>query len=100
MRQTQTRRIKTDDIQGEDSYVDMTSPRVKEIRAIQVLPAGEDYEASISLLSKHIVGWNWTDENDVPIPSPQDDPDAIGELTNDELLYLLRAVGSGGVRKN
>jgi len=93
-RLTQTRRIQTDAVQGEGSYVDATSPKVGEIRRVQRAPKGEDYEITLELLVRHIIGWNWEDESGNALPLPKDDPAVIDELTNDELVYLLRELTS------
>jgi len=53
-------------------------------------------------VSQRIVDWNWTDMAGKAMPKPYRKPEIISELTEDELLWLIRAVQgeTPGERKN
>lgn len=44
------------------------------------------------ILSQLLVAWNWTDGEGDPLPQPKKNPDVIGELTIDELMWLMQAM--------
>lgn len=100
MRIQASRRVDSPELQGEGSYVVITSPKVREIRRVQNAPRGEDYEASLALLENHIVDWNWEDEEGKPLALPKDNPAILDELTNDEMIYLLKVLTSIDHSKN
>jgi hypothetical protein len=53
------------------------------------------------ILSEMLVDWNWTDGEGDPLPKPKKNPDAIGELTFEELNWLIEAMAEnlGKMRK-
>ena len=82
----------TSKVQGEDSYVVLTAVKVKEIRKIRKLAKTEDFdefEGGVSLLARHVVGWNWVDDDGEPLPIPKDNPEVIDELTDEESKFLV-----------
>lgn len=90
-KRTTVRTHKTDEIQGEGSFVMTTSVKVKEIRAARAAADAEDsdgFEDGLRMLSDHIVDWDWVDDDGKDLPTPKDDPDVIGELTNEEAEFL------------
>lgn len=86
---------KSDEVQGEGSYVITSGVKVKEIRKIRKLSAEDEsfdeFEGGITLLGKHILAWNWVDDDGNPLPVPKDSPetDVIGELTEEEAEWLV-----------
>ena len=82
-------RAETTDMQGEGSWIEFTSPKVGEIRAIQAADSVEDYEQALDMLRTNIVAWNWADEADEPLPLPRDDVDV---LATDEVAYLIQVL--------
>lgn len=118
----------TDEIQGEDSYVVLSALKVKEIRNLRQVGKDErvkarawakkqsklrgvdvdeseyegadPFEGGLEILSKHILDWNWVDDEDNPLPLPKDDPDVLGELTNDETDFLSDLMTGDQERKN
>jgi len=83
---------KTDEVQGEGSTVVITAVKVKEIRQIRKQAKEEDFdefEGGVSLLAKHVIGWNWVDDEGNPLPIPKDNPEVIDELTDEESKFLV-----------
>ena len=95
---------KSDDVQGEGSFVVTTAVKVKEIRRIRkhaADPNFDDFEGGIKLLADHIVKWNWVDDEGKPLSCPKDDPTVIDELTNEESEFLVGLLmGEQGEAKN
>ena len=95
---------KSDVVQGEGSFVITTAVKVKEIRQIRknaADPDFDDFEGGINLLAKHILKWNWSDDEGKPLPCPKEDPKVIDELTNEESEYLVALLmGSPDDAKN
>lgn len=85
------KRFDTKEVQGEGSYVILSSLRVSERRRYAKDAEEEGFSAlewSIDLLTKHVVEWNWVDEDDNPLPLPKDDPKVIDDLTDPEAELL------------
>lgn len=100
-------RVKSDEVQGEDSWVDIRRMLWKEIKALQKqkkkIDESEDagFEVGSELILSHIERWNWCDESGVPLPQPEDDPDVFDDLTDEEFSFLADAVaGNEEERKN
>jgi hypothetical protein len=92
------KRHKSDEVQGEGSFVVTTAVKVREIRQIRKHAGDEDFnafEGGIALLSKHVVKWNWVDDEGNPLPCPKEDPKVIDELTNEESEYLVGLLMGG-----
>lgn len=80
------------EVQGEGSFVVVSAVKVKEIRAIRKIsdsPEFDDFEGGIKLLSRHVVDWNWVDDDDKPLPTPKEKPEIIEELTDQESQFLV-----------
>ena len=101
-RKTQTRRIDTTPVQGEGSWVEATSPKVGAIKRCNVGDASEQYQAALDMLGAHIKRWNWTDEEGTELAIPSEDVAVVDEMTNEEVLFLLRKLTSvdGVMSKN
>ena len=79
------RRFETPDLQGEDSYVLLSGLKLGERREYIKASKVKDFdmiEAGSALFVKHIVGWNWVDDDNNPLPLPSDDPEVINDLTD------------------
>ena len=102
------RRIKSEEVQGEDSWVDMRRPKGRDIKdAVRKQDAqGEDagnlasYENSQELLRAHVLSWNWVDDNGNPLPQPQDSEDVFDELTDEEVRFLTEHLTENKNSKN
>ncbi len=95
------KRHSTVEVQGEGSYVILTSVKVREIRELRKV-IGDDpedvkkldeneidkFEEGLNLVTRHIKEWNWVDDNDVAMPLPKDDPATVDELTSEETEFL------------
>jgi hypothetical protein len=86
------KRHESDEVQGEGSFVITTAVKVREIRKIRKHAADPDFdefEGGIQLLAKHVIKWNWVDDEGAPLSCPKDDPKVIDDLTNEESEYLV-----------
>lgn len=90
-------------VQGDDAWVQFTRPVVGEVE--DVLKASEDttsqFGIGVSILSKHIVDWNWVDYDGSDLPVPKENPEVVRQLTIDEYQELIGLLlGSEEDRKN
>lgn len=81
-----TLKLKTPEIQGDDSWVEVIPFLVGERLA---LPSRFD---RMDLLKERVTGWNWVDGDGEPLPQPCDDPDAFQQLTTFEVSALTDVV--------
>jgi len=84
------------EVQGEGSWVQFRYMSLGESKAIhnQHASTADDMQKAkvgFDLLASHIVGWNWVDNNDQPLPLPKDDPSVMDQLLEPELEFLQRA---------
>lgn len=96
-RRTSCIKIKTDEIQGEGSWVIVRRLSIKETRAFRdkMSEAGDEYnafEAGVAVMKQNVVEWNWVDDDGNPLPNPKDDPEVIELLTDDEVAVLGKAI--------
>ena len=96
---TLTRRVETTEVQGEGAYVVVRVPTWGEQKAFR--RRAEENEAQgkkvdealvEETLIERVIAWNWSDENDVPLPLPKDDPSVLDRLTDEELTAITRAI--------
>ncbi len=84
-------KYETDEVQGEGSYVVLSALKVKEIRALRQKGKDDEtdaFEGGLEILAKHVVDWNWVDDDGKPLDLPKDNSDVIDELTNEEAELL------------
>lgn len=94
-KRTSVKQFPCDEIQGEGSYVVVTAVKVREIRGIRKKakdPEFDDFEGGIQLLARHIVKWNFVDDEGNPLPIPSEDPKVIDELTDEESQFLVGCI--------
>ena len=92
MPQRQNRRkVITAELQGEDSYVIVTLPRVSEIEDV-IERMGDDlqsFKSGSQIIANHVLEWNWVDDDGGPLPLPSGDAEKVGLLTTEEYKGLL-----------
>jgi len=108
-----TRKVETEDLQGEGSYVILKNIPYKTVReARQKMNSGkskdltDEEQAKIEdefvqeIFSLVVTEWDWVDDDDEPMKLPSNGLD-IGELTIDEISFIMeQATGQGSVSKN
>jgi hypothetical protein len=82
-------------VQGSGSWVKFSTVKVGEVRGLR--KANEDegvdpFEAGLALIQKHLMDWNWVDDEGQPLPNPQQDPNVINDLTHIESEWLAEAL--------
>jgi len=90
-KRTSLKKRDTSEVQGEGSYVVLSSLTVKEVRKARKVgrdPECDAFEEGIKLLARHIVAWDWVDDEGKPLPLPKDSPGVMDELTNEESELL------------
>lgn len=96
-----TKKFSTAEVQGDGSFVILSSVKVGEQRDYFEQKDDEDFdkiEWGVELLIKHIVDWNWVDDDGEPLPLPKDDPDVIDELTNAESELIAKLLVSSDTK--
>lgn len=94
---------KSDEIQGDGSYVVLSAIKVREIREIrrkEKEESADTFEEGMKILKNHIVGWNWVDDEGEPLPLPKEDSEVIDELTEDEATFLVNLLMGSEEEKN
>jgi hypothetical protein len=104
-RLTSTTRVKSDEVQGKGSWVLVVNLTVDEVRALRKEAGDADadtFELGVGAIAGHIKDWNWVDEEEKPLPNPEDDPGVIGRLTMGETDFLsdILLYGDRAERKN
>lgn len=86
------KRFDTKEVQGEGSYVILTSLRVKERRDfIKKNKTDDDFSAlewGVELLTKHVIEWNWVGDSGDLLPLPKDEPQVMDYMTDEESEFL------------
>jgi hypothetical protein len=77
-------RVESDEVQGPGSWVDFQRPTWGMTASVT---NGRE------LLGLCIVGWNWTDDDDQPLPLPKDTPGMIDQIPQVEATWLMNASG-------
>jgi len=92
------RKVESDQVQGEGSYVIIRTPTLEDVR--NLWDAGiEDgsSEFGFKMLEKIVIDWNWVDDEGKPLPNPIENPSMIEHLPIQELVFLLNAAGLRGL---
>lgn len=93
-------RIDSNEVQGPESFVIVKSPSWGLLRKAQRLTnEGADagtlgVEFAEELVRESVINWNWTDDNDEPLPSPAQDKTVIEKLTAEEVSFLVTKITS------
>jgi hypothetical protein len=97
-----TRKVLSDEVQGEGSYVTLRALPYSMISAragidqddfAQVLKFNETFLASV------VVDWNWVDDDGNPLPLPADDPGVVEKLVIPEFQWIATAAGLDSTAK-
>ena len=92
------KRFESPEIQGDDSWIEVSRLTVGEARIINEQQGKDDldsFEAVLPLYRKHITNWNWVDDDGEPLPLPEDDPDVIDRLTDREFAFVAECLSGG-----
>lgn len=84
-----TFKVKSDDVQGEGSFVIFKRLSWAEMRPLLDLKSDERAEKIVRACT---LDWNWTDDNDQPLPNPQSHPEIFDALMSEELAWLMANV--------
>lgn len=98
------RRVPSPKVQGEDSWIEVTRLTVGEAREVQTKRGDPDVDAFVEvgkIYARHIVGWNWVDDDGDSLPLPKNDISVIDSLTDLEFTFIAEILGgSEEERKN
>ena len=119
------KKVPTVELQGEGSYVVVSAVKTKEIKQTRRLSqeaakaqeavdklrkAGDEdvedvesfdgFQAGLDMIQRHLVDWNWVDDNDVLLPKPKDHPEVVDELSTDEVTFLANLLTGEEESKN
>ena len=88
--------FKSDLVQGKGSWVKIQTPTYEDIDEV-IANVDDDsaktkMELSKALIDKLTLEWNWVDDDDIPLPQPQEDSDVIKRLPIQETLFLIGCV--------
>lgn len=101
MRQKDKRvRIDSTAVQGSESFVIVKSPSWGLLRKAQRLtmttdgsdPGTVGVEFAEELVRESVIAWNWTDDNDEPLPTPANDKSVVDRLTAEEVGFLVEKI--------
>lgn len=97
------RRIESDEVQGEGSYVIITSPTFEDLKEMKVPPdlesqdADEQMDFSKKILANSITEWNWVGDDDKLLTIPTEDPEVLNDLPFQELMFLINTMQLGAL---
>ena len=82
----------SDEVQGDDSWVEISRPTEADIRKQRKASVGgkDSVDIGFDILREHVIAWNWVDDDGLPFPQPSDDPTVISRLSDYELNFLLK----------
>lgn len=85
---------KSEEIQGEGSFVTMRKPSWGMMRkATAEIEGKSEQEAGLAMMNDLLPGlitaWNWTDVEGELLPLPKDRPEVIDDLEVEEVMFLV-----------
>ena len=93
------RRVDASSVQGDGAWVELRYLRWDEFR--EAKNWGEDSDdLDRKILVEHVTAWNWGDDDGEPLPQPGDDGEWLGQLTTDEVSFLIESVFGAHDPKN
>lgn len=100
-RRTSVRKHSSEEVQGEGSFVVLSSLKVDEVRALRKADKDDKdfdaFEGGMKILAQHIVDWDWVDDDGTLLPLPKESPDVVGQLTNEEADFLSELLTTSSV---
>ena len=96
-RKTGTFRVPADEVQGEGSYVVLRTVSYGTLLKAKKGDLKDDW-----VLKKHVLEWDFVNDEDIPLPQVPDEPNIVYELTIPEKDFLIDAllVGPSTEKKN
>lgn len=94
-RKSGTFRVDASEVQGDESFVELRTVRYGEFRLAQKGELKDD-----EVLQKHVLEWNFVDDEGVPMPQVRDEPEIVFALTMPEKNFLIDALLNGPDAKN
>ena len=95
--------VPSDEVQGEGSWIKLKAIKYGLSKRVAVELEGvsdaEKLEVNARLIAEHLLGWNWVDDNDEPLPVPSENPDVLDDLTSQELEFIGEAMQGTVARK-
>ncbi len=88
-RLTATRRVPSDDVQGEGSFVVMRNLTVAEATDFIKSASGNAVEIRADFLAGKVVEWNWVNDEGAPLAQPSEDAEVLRSLTLPEQAWLV-----------
>jgi hypothetical protein len=92
------RRFPSIEVQGEDSWVEVSRLTVGEARIINEQQGKDNldsFEAVLPLYQKHIIDWNWVDDDGKQLSLPKDEPGVVDQLTDQEFAFIANCLSGG-----
>jgi hypothetical protein len=83
-------RVDSEEVMGEGSYVTLKAPLWGDVQDLQGGNLTEK-EVGMEMLKRVVVGWDWVDDEDKPLPLPSSDPDVLNRLQLVEMNFLSQA---------
>lgn len=92
------RKVPSESIQGEGSFVIVTPLTYGEQREIALSPLDSESDSEARAqrdeahVRAHVVGWNWVDDAGAPLPLPTQDDGVLERLTVEEWNFVVGAI--------
>jgi hypothetical protein len=84
-------------LQGDDAFIKVRMPTLKEMQFLQTLQT--DYEetadqeqAARKFLAEFLLEWNLVDDYGVELAQPHSNPNIFEQLTNEEVKFIYKAL--------
>ena len=93
-------RLNSEAVQGEGSFVIIKPPswgllrKAQRLTANGVDAASSGVEFAEELLRSSVLAWNWTDDDDQPLPTPAEQPEVIEQMTATEVSWLVEKISN------
>ena len=103
----------TEAVQGEGSFVVMTSMKVSEVKELRKANKAaekaekegeasefDDFAQGLAMIAAHILDWDWVDDEGDALDLPKDNPSVVEKLTHQEADFLSDLLTEGVDTKN